>query len=142
MPEPPSTGPGEPEVPSRYRVHRLPDAKPTERGVLYRRGGDRFLLAWSRVKRAFAAEVGEPGALPTTVFDLAIQVTGPECVVCRLDAAPGEPALRLARAIRLAVGPEGCSPGLESLAESGVSSRAYPDLEVFAESALEAVRFG
>jgi hypothetical protein len=132
----------EPEVPSRYRVYRLPGAKPTERGVLYRRGRQRYLLAWTRVKRAFAADVGEPGEPRVTVFDLAIQVTGSECVVCRLVAEPGEQAIRVARAIELAVGSRACSPCIQALAVDGLATRAYPDLDVFSESVLEAVRFG
>jgi hypothetical protein len=130
----------QPEVPSRYRVHRLPDAKPTERGVLYRRGAARYLLAWSRVVRAFAAEVGE-GPARTTVFDLAVQVTGPECVACRLDAPPGEESTRIARAIQLALGPAACSPGLRSLADEGLPTQRCADLDVFSEASLEAVRF-
>ncbi|HVS12110.1 MAG TPA: hypothetical protein VMS76_19775 [Planctomycetota bacterium] len=132
----------EPEIPSRYRVYRLPGAKPTERGVLYRRGRQRYLLAWPRVKRAFAADVGGPGEPQLTVFDLAIQVIGSECVVCRLDAEPGEQAMRVARAIQLALGPQACSPCIRALALDGVATSAYPDLDVFSESALEAVRFG
>ena len=137
-----SHGRAEPEVPSRYRVHRLPGAKPTERGVLYRRGRERYLLAWSRVKRAFAAEVGDAGQARITVFDLAIQVTGPECVVCRIDVRPGEEAVRVARAIQLAVGSAACSPCIHALADDGVATRSFPDLDVFSDSALEAVRFG
>lgn len=132
----------QPEVPSRYRVHRLPDAKPTERGVLYRRGTERYLLAWSRVRRAFAAEVGEGAGPRTLVFDLAVQVTGPECVACRLEVPGGEEAMRAARAIQLALGPRACSPCVQSLANDGVPSQSYPDLEVYAEAALESVRFG
>ena len=135
--------PSEPtvQVPSRARVHRLPGAKPTERGVLYRRGGERFLLAWNRVQRAFAAQVGEDGAV-RAVFDLAVETTGPECVLCRLDTAPGEEAMRVAKAIQVALGDEACNPCVHSLAEAGVACRSYPDLEIFTESVLEAVRFG
>jgi hypothetical protein len=50
----------------------------TERGVVYRRGDQRYLLAWSRVHRGLAAEVGEPQGVRTIVFDLAIEVEGPE----------------------------------------------------------------
>jgi hypothetical protein len=139
-PGPPS-GAASDEVPSRYRVHLLPRAKPTERGVLYLRGEEQFLLAWPRVKRAFAARVGEPGGRHSFVFDLAVSVRGPECVVCRLESPPAE-APRLARAIELGVAPEALTPALRSLAREGTAPRSYPDLETFAEASLESIRFG
>jgi hypothetical protein len=119
----------------------LPGAKPTERGVLYRRGSERFLLAWGRVQRAFAAEVGEPELDCTITFDLAVEVSGPVCVICRMDAAPGEEAMRVARAIQLGIGPENCSPCIKSLADGGVPSLSFPDTETFGEAVLESVRF-
>jgi hypothetical protein len=128
------------EVPSRYRVHLLPRAKATDRGVLYLRGEEQFLLAWSRVKRAFAARVGEPGAGHVYVFDLAVSVSGPECVVCRLEAPP-EQAPRLARAIEIGVPPDAQTPGLRALAHEGKPQLSYPDLETFAEASLESIRF-
>lgn len=130
------------EVPSRYRAHLLPQAKVTERGVVYRRGEERFLLAWSRVRRALAAEVGEPQGVRTVVFDLAIEVEGPECVSCRFDADPGDDSMATARAIELGIGAERCSPSLKNLAEEGIPTRSYPDLETFEEAALETIRFG
>jgi len=129
------------EVPSRYRVHLLPGAKPTERGVLYRRGSQRLLLAWGRVKCAFAAEVGEPDGIRTIAFDLAVEVSGPECVICRMEAEPGEEAIRVARAIQLGVGPENCNSCVKSLAECGMPSLSFPDTETLGEAMLEAVRF-
>ena len=129
------------EVPSRYRVHLLPGAKPTERGVLYRRGSERFLLAWGRVERAFAAQVGEPDGARSIAFDLAVEVRGSVCVVCRMEAQPGEDAMRIAKAIQLGVGPESCNPCIESLAADGVASLSFPDTEIFGEAVLEAVRF-
>jgi hypothetical protein len=128
------------EVPSRYRVHLLPRAKATERGVLYLRGEEQFLLAWARVKRAFAARVGEAETGHVFVFDLAVSVRGPECVVCRLEARPGE-APRLARAIELGVAPEARTPGLRALAQEGTAQLSYPDVETFAEASLESIRF-
>jgi hypothetical protein len=129
------------EVPSRYRVHLLPGAKPTERGVLYRRGSDSFILAWGRVAYAFAAEVGEAEGIRTTAFDLAVEVSGPVCVLCRMEARPGEDAMRIARAIQLGVGGEACNPCVKSLAADGVASLSFPDLESFGEAVLESVRF-
>jgi hypothetical protein len=129
------------EVPSRYRVHLLPGAKPTERGVLYRRGSERFLLAWGRVERAFAAEVGEPGGVSAINFDLAVEVRGPVCVVCRMEAKPGEDAMRIAKAIQLGIGSDRCNSCIESLAADGVVSLSFPDTETFGEAVLESVRF-
>jgi hypothetical protein len=137
----PVEDPAAPEVPSRYRVHLLPGAKPTERGVLYRRGSERFLLAWGRVECAFAAEVGEPEGVRTIAFDLAVEVNGPVCVVCRMEAEPGEDAMRFARAVQLGVGPETCNPCIKSLAADGVPSLSFPDTETFGEAVLESVRF-
>ncbi len=133
---------GEVRVPSRYRAHRLPEAKPTERGILYRRGERFFLLAWSRVKRVLAAEVGESGGPRTVVIDLAVQLTGSECIVCRTDATPGEEAMRLAKATLLGVGDAGLRGALGHLASEGVTRVRFPDVESFEAAALEAVRFG
>jgi hypothetical protein len=129
------------EVPSRYRVHLLSDPKPTDRGILYRRGEQRFLLAWERVKRALAAEVGESEGARAIVFDLAVEVAGPECVVCRVDAAPGDAAQTLARAIQLGLGPGRCDESLRATVSDGWPSRSHPDLETFEDAALESIRF-
>jgi hypothetical protein len=130
------------QVPSRYRVHLLPRAKATERGILYLRGEAQFLLAWDRVKRAFAARVGEVGQAggAVVVFDLAVEVSGPECVVCRLEAAPGE-AQRLALAIELGVASCARTPSLRALAHEGSAQLRFPDLETFGEASLESIRF-
>jgi hypothetical protein len=141
VPKSPPEDPAASEVPSRYRVHLLPGAKPTERGVLYRRGSARFLLAWGRVAYAFAAEVGEPEGVRAIAFDLAVEVSGPICVACRMEAEPGEDAMRVARAIQLGVGPELCNPCIKSLAADGAPSLSFPDTETFGEAVLESVRF-
>jgi hypothetical protein len=127
-------------VPSKLRVHRLPEPKVTERGVLYRRGGQRYLLAWARVAQAFAAEVGEPDGPGVTLFDLVLQGRGAECVVCRLDVAPGEKAERVARAVQLAVGVDLCDPGVRALAAAGGAPRV-PDADTFGQRVLESIRF-
>jgi len=132
----------EPLVPSRYRVHRLADAKPTERGILYRRGERRFLLPWEQVRRAMAAEVGPGAGAGRVVFDLAVQTEGAACVACRMDAAPGDAARTLARAIELGVGRGRCDASLRATAGDGWPTRAHWDLETFGEAALEAIRFG
>jgi len=128
-------------VPSRCRVHLLPDAKATDRGVVYRRGDERFLLAWARMQAAFAAEVGEPEGVRTVVFDVAVETRGDECVLCRFDVDPGEEAQALARAIEVGVGREQCSASLRNLAREGLPSRHYTDLETLTEATLEAIRF-
>lgn len=130
-----------PEVPSRYRVHLLADPKPTERGILYRRGEQRFLLEWGQVKRALAAEVGEPDGPRRAVFDLAVQVDGSECVACRLEAEPGPAARAWALAIELGAGKAACDASLRATAIDGWPSRAHCDLETFGEAALEAIRY-
>jgi hypothetical protein len=129
------------EFPSRYRAHLLSEATPTERGVVYRRGEQHFLLTWSRVKRALAAEVGEPEGVRTIVFDLLVEMEGEDCVVLRLDADPGEDARIFGRAIELGVGEDRCDTSLRSVACDGMATRSYPDLELFEEAALEALRF-
>ena len=128
-------------VPSRCRVHLLPDAKATDRGIVYRRGDERFLLAWGRVKAAFAAEVGEPEGVRTVVFDVAVETRGDECVLCRFDVDPGDEAQALARAIELGVGREQSSASLRTLAREGFPSRHYADLDTLTEATLEAIRF-
>jgi len=131
----------EPRVPSRCRVHLLPDAKATDRGLVYRRGEERFLLAWARVQAAFAAEVGEPEGVRTVVFDVAVETRGDECVLCRFDVDPGDEAQALARAIELGVGRDAASASLRALAREGLPSRRYTDLETLTEATLEAIRF-
>ena len=124
-------------VPSRYRVHRLSDPRPTERGILYRRGERRFLLDWARVKCALAAAIGPAGPQERVFFDLAVQVEGAECVVFRAETESGASARAFARALRLGVGPERCHP---SLGEFGPEWR-YADVGTFEDAALESIRF-
>ena len=128
------------EVPSRYRVHRLADPKPTERGILYRRGDRRYLLEWERVKRALAAEVGDADDA-RVVFDLAVEVDGPECVVCRVDAEVGDGARSLARAIQVGLGAGRCDPSLNATVSGGAPTRSHCDVETFEDAALESIRF-
>lgn len=140
--------PAEARVPSRYRVHLLSDAKPTERGVLYRRGNQRFLLEWERVRRALGAQVGGSGEADgsggraSILIDLVTTAEGSECVVCRLLATPGPDATLFARAVLLALGPDRCSGALQSIAEEGATRLRYADSETFEAAALEALRFG
>lgn len=125
-------------VPSHYRAHRLADPRPTERGVLYRRGERRFLLDWARVRCALAAAIGPVGEDDRVLFDLAVTVDGAECVVFRVETASGAAARVFARAVRLGVGAERCHP---SLGEFG-AERRYADVATFEDAALESIRFG
>jgi hypothetical protein len=129
------------KLPSRYRAHLLADVKPTERGLLYRRGEQHFVLEWARVRRALCAEVGEPEGVRTIVFDLVVGIEGEECVACRFDADPGEDTHALARAVEIGVGPGRCDPSLRAAAVDGFATRSHPDLEAFEDAALEAIRF-
>ncbi len=130
------------ELSSRYRVHALHEAEPTERGVLYRDGGSIYILDWERVERALAADVGEPEGVRTIVFDLVTSLDGEGCRACRLDAQPGEEAMAVARFIRDGLGDKRCTPSVESLAVDGVPTRWYPDLGSLAEANHEALRSG
>jgi hypothetical protein len=128
------------QVPSRYRVHLLPRAKPVERGVLYRRGDAQFLLEWSRVRRVLSAWVGAPGAR-SAVFDLVLEATGPECVVARVELAPGEDVARVARAVAIGLAGRAPGPGGDPEAPAEEPALDYPDVETFEAAALEVVRF-
>ena len=126
---------------SGYRAHLLADAKATEQGILYRRGEERFLLAWDRVQRALAGVVGDPEQECTVLFDLAVEIDPGQCVVYRMDATPEEPARRLARAIFLGLGADRCTPCVAALAEHGKATLDFPVLSSFEAAALESLRF-
>lgn len=127
--------------PARYRAHLLVDARPTDRGIVYRRGEEHFLLEWSRVRCALAAEVGEPEGIRTTVFDLVVGLEGQDCVAFRFDAEPGEETRSAGRAIELGVGAALCDFSLRSAAADGYATRQHPDLEAHDEASLESLRF-
>jgi hypothetical protein len=126
---------------ARYRVELLEGARVEERGVVHLRAGSEFLIPWSHVRRALAAEVGEPEGVRTIVFDLALGVDVDACHVVRFDAEPGEEAMRIARQIGDALGPDRATPSLKSVATDGVASRWYPDLASFEVEALRVVTF-
>jgi hypothetical protein len=123
-----------------YRAHLLAGAEPTDRGLAYAQGEGSSLLAWSRVRRAFAGEVGEPEGIRTVVFDLVIGIEGPECVAFRFSAEPGDDARSTARAILVGLGPDLCDPSLHTVAAEGFATRTHSDLEPFDEACLESVR--
>ena len=128
------------EVPSRYRVHLLPRAKATERGILYLRGEEQFLLAWDRVKQAFAARVGEAGRRRRGVRP---RGRGDRPRVRHLPprGRARRGASACARAIELGVAVDARTPGLRALAHEGSAQLRFPDLETFGEASLESIRF-
>lgn len=110
-------------------VTLLPAARADARGVVYRRAAQSFLLPWSGIVAAHAAEVGEPEGVQTVVFDLVLG--GREARRCRLDADPGAPARELGQAIERGVGRVRCSPSLRAVALEGYATRSYPDLDAY-----------
>jgi len=60
-----------------------------------------------------------------------------ECLVCRFDAEPGEPARTVARALLEGLGRGRCSRSLVDLAAEGVPTRFYADLDSLAEASLK-----
>ncbi len=126
---------------ARYRVELLEGARVEERGVVHLRTGSELLIPWSQVRRALAAEVGEPEGVRTIVFDLAVAVEADGCQVVRFDAEPGDDAMRIARQIGAALGPDRATPSLKSVATDGIASRWYPDIASFEQEALRVVTF-
>ncbi len=125
-----------------YRVRVMLEARVTDRGVEYEDEGRSELLDWSRVTRAIAAEVGEPEGVRTIVFDLILERDGGGWLAYRLDADPGEDAMKVARAIEVGLGRDRPMASIKSVATDGIPTRWYPDLGAFEEAALEIVRFG
>lgn len=126
---------------ARYRVELLEGTRVEERGVVHLRAGSEFLIPWSHVRRALAAEVGEPEGVRTIVFDLALSVEAGVCQVVRFDAEPGDEAMRVARVIGESLGPDRATPSLKSVATDGVASRWYPDIASFELEALRVATF-
>ena len=122
---------------SRYRVELLSWAEVGPGGVAFREGTRPALLPWTRIQHALAAYVGEPEGVSTIVFDLLVERKDDECLVCRLDADPGEAAQAIARVLVEQLGRARCSRSLADLAAEGVPTRAYADLDALAEGALE-----
>lgn len=120
-----------------YRVELLAWPQVVEEGIAHGEGGGRRTLAWSRVLRAFAAEVGEPEGVRTIVFDLVVELKRAECLAYRFDVDPGPEARSMAIRIAERLGAERCARSLLDLAADGAPSRAFPDLEALAEDALE-----
>jgi hypothetical protein len=123
----------------RYRVELLPDAQPCEQGIRF--GGG--VLGWEAIQSAVVAEVGEPEGVRAVIFDLVVaRVASPGGVVFevrRLDAEPGEDAMRVAQAIARGLVSEATSPSIKGLAAEGIASQRYHDLEEFEAAALESL---
>ena len=136
MNDPTNPSPDEsPEAGPRYRVELLAGVRPTEEGVVCADDASIRLVDWSCVRRAMAAEIGEPQGVRTIVFDLVVD-EAEECVLYRFDADPGEDAVAVARIIAGALAPDRAEGSIKSLATDGIASRWYPDLESFEEANL------
>jgi hypothetical protein len=119
-----------------YRVHLLGDPEVCAAGVTHRKEGHRTLLPWSRVEHAIAAEVGEPEGVRTIVLDLVVRESG-GWLAYRLDAEPGEDAMKLAQDIARSLRASCPSASLKSLATDGIPTRWYPDLDGFEQEVLQ-----
>lgn len=117
-----------------YRVQLLERPVVDARGIRHGSEDAREELAWSCIRWAIAAEVGEPEGVRTIVFDL-VADDAPDARVLRLDAEPGEDATALARAVSRALGDAHKIPSIRSLATDGIPARWYPDLCSFEEDA-------
>ncbi|HEX9814055.1 MAG TPA: hypothetical protein VGB31_03805 [Myxococcota bacterium] len=127
----------------RYRVRLLENPELRERGIAHGDPANPGLVEWSAIRWALAAEVGEPEGVRTIIFDLVVdrvsEPGGGAFEVRRLDAEPGEEAMRLAMAIERALAPGLSAPSIKSLATEGSPSRWYQDLEEFEAAALESL---
>ena len=127
----------------RYRVQLLENPELRESGIAHGDPADPSLVEWPAIRWALAAEVGEPEGVRTIIFDLVVdRVSGPEGAafeIRRLDAEPGEDAMKWATAIERALAPELSAPSIKSLAAEGSPSRWYQDLEEFEAAALESL---
>jgi len=128
------------EVASRYSARLVSEARPTPAGLSHRDAGATQVVAWSQVRRALAAEIGEPQGVRTVVFDLALLGPDPDRVeALRFDAEPGEAAVAVARALALWLPPERLAASIKSLAADGLAEEWHPDLASFEEHALAAL---
>jgi len=127
----------------RYRVRLLENPELRESGIAHGDPADPGVVEWSAIRWALAAEVGEPEGVRTIIFDLVVnRISGPDgsaFEIRRLDAEPGEDAMKWATAIDRALAPELSAPSIKSLAAEGSPSRWYQDLEEFEAAALESL---
>jgi hypothetical protein len=127
----------------RYRVRLLENPELRESGIAHGDPADPGVVEWPAIRWALAAEVGEPEGVRTIIFDLVVdRISGPDgsaFEIRRLDAEPGEDAMKWATAIDRALAPELSAPSIKSLAAEGSPSRWYQDLEEFEAAALESL---
>ncbi len=127
----------------RYRVQLLANPKLRESGIAHGDPANPSVVAWTAICWALAAEVGEPEGVRTVIFDLVVDRTsgphGSAFEIRRLDAEPGEEAMKLASAIERALAPGLSAPSIKSLAAEGTPSRWYQNLEEFESAALESL---
>ena len=124
------------ELQRAYRVRLLCDVQCGPRGISHGAAAERDCVPWPAILRARAAEVGEPEGVRTIVFDLVVGSDDSGLEVIRFDADPGESAMRVARQLSQALGPERSGASIKSVAVDGVASRWYPDLESLARDGI------
>jgi len=127
----------------RYRVQLLSNPVLRESGIAHGDPADPGVVEWPAIRWALAAEVGEPEGVRTIIFDLVVDrlsgLEGSVFEIRRLDAEPGEEAMKWASAIERALAPEFSAPSIKSLAAEGTPSRWYQNLEEFEAAALESL---
>jgi len=128
------------ELRERYRVEILREAEPTAEGIEYSLEGESAILRWSEVETALTAEVGEPEGVRTIVFDLIVARDDRSFQVRRLDAEPGEDAMKLARILNDHLGPDRTTASIKSVATDGIASRWYPDLDSHELDAIHSLK--
>jgi hypothetical protein len=141
MPRPSAFPPRREEIRSRYSALLVCEAVPIRAGLRHRdAAGAQVVVAWSRVRRALAAEVGEPQGVRTVVFDLVLHGPDPDRVeALRFDAEPGEAAVAVARELSVWLAPERLAASIKNLASDGLADEWHPDLETFEEHVLAAL---
>jgi len=127
----------------RYRVQLLANPELCESGIAHGDPANPSLVEWAAIDWALAAEIGEPEGVRTIIFDLVVgripEPVGSAFEICRLGAAPGEEAMKMASAIERALAPQFSAPSIKSLAAEGTPSRWYQNLEEFESAALESL---
>ena len=123
-----------------YPARLLERPEVTAEGICHGQDGERILLAWSAVRWAIAAEVGEPEGIRTIVFDLLTRDAAGELRLLRLDADLGGDAMDLARELTQGLGPGRKLASIHSLATDGIPARRYSDLDSFEREALVELR--
>lgn len=123
------------EIRARYRVRVLRSVRLDADGVIQPGEASR-VVPWAAVRRALAAEVGEPQGVRAIVFDLVVASRDGGFDVLRFDAEPGDEATERARELALRLPAERLCAAIKSLAHEDVVGDWHPDLEAFEEAAL------